>query len=78
MSYLPRAQFQRLLAKAYDAPDDIAWGVDVVDPGNDVGTKVITRRLAVSSPCALSRAKRDVQHADVKWLTAAVEAAAAI
>jgi hypothetical protein len=30
-----------------------------------VGTKVITRRLAVSSPDALSRAERDVQHADV-------------
>lgn len=31
MSYPAEAQFQRLLAAAYDTPDDIAW-IDVVNP----------------------------------------------
>jgi hypothetical protein len=33
-----------------------------------VGTKVITRRLAVSVPECVAAAKRDVQHADVQLL----------
>jgi hypothetical protein len=34
-----------------------------------IGTKVITRRLAVSSSVCVARPKRDVHHADVQLLT---------
>jgi hypothetical protein len=45
MSYPPEAQFQRLLAVAYDDPDDIAW-IDVVDPDNDFGGAQVGETIA--------------------------------
>jgi hypothetical protein len=49
-----------------------AGGTDAAFGSTVVGTKAITRRLAVNSPDALSRAKQDKEHLvlcrSVAWL----------
>jgi hypothetical protein len=45
MSYPAEAQFQRLLAVAYEAPNEIAW-IDVVDPRADFGSAQVGETIA--------------------------------
>ena len=62
-----RAQFSYTPQGQLIAPADMAYEFPLV-----VGTKVITRRLAVSLPLCVATAKRDVQHADVPLSRAAL------
>lgn len=57
MSYPPEAQFQRLLAVAYEVPDKIAW-IDVVDPSADLGSAQVGETIAWECDVDISKFSR--------------------